>query len=231
MMPTIEITIAPGLNVTEDEIRNSTRFTDWVDRLTIARIVVTHVHVYSSHSWAGEPKMIYLEAEGHIDGRQFRRTVAFLRGDTVDMLAILECDGVEYAAFVGQPRIPGAIANSISNPSGMMEPGEDAVFTGLRELDEELGYKLPWEKPIKLCDRPLLVSPGGSDERAVFYVTRCKVDRGILKKLHNRFGGAANEGERTKVLVVPFHESMEQDIGCKTMLSLHLYQNMKNNNK
>lgn len=225
----LDITLAPGVhNVTAEEVRRSALFTQWVNRLDAEGMRLDGVYICDVLQWGKpvvEPKMMYLLADVcAADGRKLRRTAVHLRGDTVDVLAILRCEGEEYVVFVAQPRVPGAKNHNVSNPSGMVDAGEDAAFAGLRELDEELGYKIGWDKPFRLVDRPLLSSAGGTDERAHMFCVCADVTREQIALLHNRFGGVAEEGEKTQVLVVPFAEAMGMTDGTKTMLSLLLYQ-------
>jgi 8-oxo-dGTP pyrophosphatase MutT (NUDIX family) len=233
MSSSFNITLAPGvLNVTAEEVRRSALFTQWVNRLEEEGMILSGVYVCDVLKWGKpeEPKMIYLLAEAcDADGRKLHRTAVHLRGDTVDVLAILRCEGKEYVVFVAQPRVPGAKNHNVSNPSGMVDAGEEVTFAGLRELDEELGYKIEWEKPFHLVDRPLLVSAGGTGERAHMLCVRANVSRDQISMLHNRFGGVADEGEKTRVLVVPFAQAMEMTDGTKTMLSLLLYQTRSSN--
>lgn len=228
MSPYFDVSLASSVrNVTEEEVCCSTLFTQWVNRLDEEGMVLHRVYVCDVLLWGKpvEPKMMYLHADASAaDGGKLRRTAVHLRGDTVDVLAILRCEGEEYVVFVAQPRVPGAKNHNVSNPSGMVDAGEDAAFAGLRELDEELGHKIGWGKPFRLVNRPLLSSAGGTDERAHMFCVHADVTQEQIAHLHNRFGGEADEGEKTQVLVVPFAQAMDMTDGTKTMLSLLLYQ-------
>lgn len=191
-------------------------------------MILNRVYVCDVLLWGDptEPKMMYLLADAcDADGRKLFRTAVYLRGDTVDVLAILRCMFKKYVVFVAQPSVPGGKNHDVTNPSGMVDAGEDPMLAGPREVDEEFGYKLKWGKPFRLVDRPLLVSAGGTDERAHMLCVQAKVKRKVITELHNRFGGVAEEGEKTQVLVVPFTQAMGMTDCTKTMLSLLLYQN------
>ncbi|WP_028776190.1 NUDIX domain-containing protein [Shimazuella kribbensis] len=165
MSQEIIVTLGPGVtNITEEEVRRSALFTQWVERMDTAGMNVRKVDIHHVLQWGKptEPKMIYLSAWAvDPDGTELPPIAAHLRGDTVDTLAILQCEGEEYVVFVMQPRVPGA-SICISNPSGMVDTGEEVSIAALREVDEELGHKIKWSKPERLVYRPLLVSPGGT---------------------------------------------------------------------
>ncbi|HKX73184.1 MAG TPA: hypothetical protein VJM32_04190 [Candidatus Saccharimonadales bacterium] len=247
-----QITCAEGVQATPEEVRQSHVFRQWLERLATdgPSIELRAVTVLAVHAW-GRPtpeiKMLHLLVEAY-EGERRLDGVCTLRGATVDMLALLD-DGSseEHVVFVIQPRVPGAQSAVVSNPSGMVDPGEQVKLAGLRELDEELANAAPdgeetdgdgiivWGEPIDLgeyavgSDEPFLVSPGGSDETVKFFVVRARVTSAQIRKLHNKFGGAAHEDERVQIIVVPLSQARTAakrggKVCLKTLLSLLLYK-------
>jgi 8-oxo-dGTP pyrophosphatase MutT (NUDIX family) len=224
----VEMTIAPGVNMTAEEIRRSTLFVDWVEKLAANNITLVNPHVSTVLQWGTpiEPKMIFLTTEAKVDGRNIPRTAAFLRGKTVEILPILKCEEEEYVLLVKQLRIPAA-QYVVSTPAGMIDSGEAAHFATLRELDEEIDFQLEWSKPHLLIDKPLLVTSGGSDEVASFYYVKANVTSEQIEQLQGHFAGVATEGEQTESIVVTLAKALELSSCVKSRLSIREYQIQK----
>jgi hypothetical protein len=177
--------------------------------------------------------MMHIDAEVADSQGVIERRSIFLRGDCVDVLATLHCEGQEYVVFVSQTRAAGG-QRVISNPSGMLD-GQWADVAALRELDEELDMHLPWSDPVSLgfyalgTHQPMLTSPGGTDERVHFMHVSTSVTLDQLNELNSRHGGSVAEGERTQVHVVPrplailYLKTNSRSVDVKTVLSLYLY--------
>lgn len=236
----IDIQCVPTADATPEQVANSHVFLQWFNRLTDEGFRVQSVRIHATHWW-GQPreiKMIHLEVSLTDSEGRHHNDLTTLRGQTVDVLAIVTTPGSrnEYLVLVVQPRPAGAQAAVASNPSGMRE-GKEAVYSAtLRELDEELGEKIPWCRPIELVPPfvdttdPLLVSPGGSDELVWMLKVRAEIGEEQLARLRFKFAGAADESEHTQVLVVPFEDvprrlaSIGRHADAKTLLSYLLYE-------
>jgi ADP-ribose pyrophosphatase YjhB (NUDIX family) len=223
-------------NVNEEEIRQSSLFQQWLARITSSgEIVLDSVHIHAAYKW-GKPteiKMIQLEVVARdLEGRKLGG-ITTLRGDTVDVLTVVNSWGRDYVVLVSQLRVPGA-QRVVSNPSGMVDDGESKAKASDREREEELGIKLPPGKMIDLAEAvhghqlPYLVSSGTSDERSNMMVTISDAPPSLLKRLEGKVGGLLEEGEQTRVIVVPFKQvfGVLESAGsapAKLVLSLHLY--------
>ncbi len=215
------IDIARGVRASQAEVRGSILFSTWYDRCVGQGFRVASVKVSAVHRW-GQPeeiKMLQIDAEVYdIDGYKLDG-VALLRGDTVDILSLLQVGTETYAVFVGQPRAAGAQAMVCSNPSGMIDGSERSHSAALRELAEETGQILNWSKPVNLAElvagssAPLLVSPGASDERVYFYMTTALVTDEQLAGMQGALGGLAHEIDTTWNQFLPslllMHEKLE----------------------
>lgn len=220
----VEITTAPSVTETAEEILQSALFSGWVENLSRNNITPVNPHVQAVLQWGNplEPKMIFLTTEAYADGRKIRRTAVFLRGKTVEILPIIECEGEEYVLLVKQLRIPGA-TYAVSTPAGMMD-GQMAQYAGPRELSEETNLTLNWSEPRLLIDKPLLVTPGGSDEEVTYLYTKAKATRAQIANHQGHIGGLAAEGEQTQSLIVPIDEAPNRTNCVKTHHSLFVYQ-------
>lgn len=200
-----------GNRYSASDVTTCELFCDWAARNDAARIPVTRVRVYAAFGWPNndgvdEIRMLHMGVD--VDGVGFEQAT-FLRGPTVDMLTILECEGNTYLVHVDQLRVAvGQIVRS--NPAGMVDGGEVAAAAALRELAEELQVHIDWGEPLNLnqaaygADLAELGTPGGSDEDVTFFAVRAFVTPDVLKILQGRLGGLEHEGERIIVRLTKF---------------------------
>lgn len=245
----VVVTCREGAGATAERVAASRRLNDWLARARDGGITVKAVDVYAVHEWAskaGAPKevqFIHLVAEAYgPDGRRLNGE-SFLRGDTSDMLALLETPTETYVVFVLQARVAGAHSRVLSNPAGMIEAGEVAGVAGTRELNEEIGRDeegaiIEWGEPLDMGKAVAggngleLVTPGGSDERSAFNMTKAKVSSDVAKRLEGRFAGA-DADEHTQVVVRPLRRAIAAlgefgPVDLKTLHSLLLYNAIVN---
>jgi 8-oxo-dGTP pyrophosphatase MutT (NUDIX family) len=213
----MELILIPGVEHTVEAVKASNVFSQWFKRLP-KEMIPSVLEITTVHGWDDEIKMIVGIADGYL---------VFLRGDTVDISAILTCEGKKYALFVVQPRIAGAQSRVVSNPSGMVDTNEQVVIAALRELNEEvelgLSFTISWSAPI-LLKEPSLVSPGGTDERVFFYGVTAELTFSQLQGLQGHVAGLQEEDERTELLIVPLEEALDHtnDVKAQTGTLLHM---------
>lgn len=219
------ITIKSNTDATEDEIRSSEVLKYWVYGLP-AEWTLNGIHVNDVLKIGGTIRMIQMVVDLVDEEGVSLPGFITLRGEMTDCLAIVMCEGEAYVVFVRQPRA-AACGCVLSNPAGMIDPGDKSVrFRALEELAEELGISLEWE--YVAMSKPLLVSPGGIDEKSSFGRAHADVEQETLSKLQGNKGGLVDEGEQTQVVVVPIEEAvvtiMAESSPClKTLFSLMLY--------
>lgn len=232
------IVLGSGVNNTsEEEIRQSPLFIQWLKRIANSReIVLTKVTVAAVYKLgkAQEIKIIQLEANAcSSDGRNLDGIAVTLRSDTVDVLHIVTCQGRDYVLHVSQLRVPAG-QRVVSNVAGMVDAGETKESAGRREGKEEIGMDLPPGKMIRLNDvlrheHPYLTSSGTTNEQVDMFAHICEVSPSTLKELQGRYGGLQEENEQTQVsVVVPFEEAFGNleaygSASAKSVLSLTLY--------
>jgi 8-oxo-dGTP pyrophosphatase MutT (NUDIX family) len=199
----MKVTCAPGVRLTKRQVVDSTLFRQWMQHNSDRPIV--EVTIYATY-WGGPIGIIQMGVK--VKGLNYEEAV-FLRGPTVDMLTVVTDDRRRFIVHVEQHRLPvGQIVRA--NPAGMVDKGESAADAALRELAEEVGAHIQWGRVRSLHELalgtplPLLVSPGGSDERVTFYVVEGRLDPRRLDKLSEHIGGLAHEGERLKLRLTPF---------------------------
>jgi 8-oxo-dGTP pyrophosphatase MutT (NUDIX family) len=140
----------------------------------------------------------------HYDYNGYTQPV-LLRGPTVDILALLSVGDTQFIVHVDQYR-PAVGQIVRSNPAGMIDDGEEASVSALRELTEETDIEVRWSKPLNLNevlygveaseeDASELVSPGASDESTTFFVVTAEVTDDQLAGIEGKLAGLASEGE------------------------------------
>jgi 8-oxo-dGTP pyrophosphatase MutT (NUDIX family) len=237
-----QVTMAPLADASAAELLESRVFRDWYQRATNSGLRVQAVRVSAVFKWGNprEIKMIHMAADGtDADGRKLDG-VTMLRGDTTDIVTVLvDDDGGEWIVLVVQPRLPGAQREVVSDPAGMIDAGEEPNAAALRELEEEIGGdgSIEWEVvdlnyEVTGSAQPMLISPGGSDERVYYALATGRLSNAKIAKLHNKFGGLEEEGERIQVLVVRHSEARDtlRRGGCvdlKALTGLLMYEDYR----
>ena len=116
---------------------------------------------------------------------------------------------------------PGVDKEVYEIPAGLIDPGEEAIETLYRELEEETGY-LPKDYNI-ICttQKPLTVSPGYTQEKLYIYIVQLKDDN--IKPGNLRL----DEGEALTNHWFPISEIENLSQDMKTIFALYLYKDMK----
>lgn len=230
-----KIVCGAGVIQSPAEIRNSTLFTNWLNKFG-PDWQVEEVAVKDALAWKGDVRMLLVRVTAIDPEGKRRNSAALLRGSTVEILPIiLAPDGTEFVVLVEQSRVPAA-QRCVTTPAGMVDDG-DIMSTALQEIREEVGGNISWSKPRWLnkfatgSDQAMLVTPGGSDEDVQFCTITAVLTEEQMRSLHGSRAGAAMEGESTAVHVVllltealPYLASGGRQPCMKTVLSLLLYQ-------
>lgn len=145
-----------------------------------------------------------------------------LRGGTCIMLPVIECEGLLYTILVRQPRI--AVGDPLLRevPAGMVD---DGTFSGAaaKEISQELDIAITEDELVALCPEPIFLSPGLLDEGAMFYMFRMSVDAAKLAEFQGKATGAAGEGERITLEIIPLHELHSRTRDAKAIVAYALY--------
>jgi nudix-type nucleoside diphosphatase (YffH/AdpP family) len=124
---------------------------------------------------------------GRIEGQ---KRLVLERGDSVAaIIHDVDTDEVLLTEQVRVPTIakgPGVVREVVA---GSVELGEAPEFTMAREIEEEIGYRVP-KSALKRIGM-FYVSPGGTSERIVLFYARIKASQ--LVNAHAT--GVAHEGE------------------------------------
>ena len=218
----------PGINTAL--VADSKIFTDWCASID-PRFQIRAIHIQSVDMFGKNVGFIKLKADvvDRTDGG-FIPGIVFMRGDSVAILVVLECDAKEYAVLAVQPRVPSGLFASREVLAGMLDSGGSFAGVAAKELCEEGGdtFTLTGDDLIDLnattvCDQPIHLSPGGSDEAMRFFAHRRHVTREELSALQGKATGHLEEGERIKLEIVPL-EDLDIIPDGKTIIAASLYR-------
>jgi ADP-sugar diphosphatase len=212
---------------------NSFQFKDWANgvdpRFNIRSIEFQSVDI-GNHG--RQPKVRFIKFKADVvdaDGKPFAGIV-FMRGGSVAILVILECEGEEYTILTIQPRFPGGNFAFPEIPAGTLE--DDGSFAGgaARELEEETGIKIKKEDLVDLTaliygDKFKGVFPtvGGSDEFFRLFAFRMEVKRDYLENLQGKCMGLACENEQITLKVIKLDDLAMEAPDAKALSALMLY--------
>jgi ADP-ribose pyrophosphatase len=125
----------------------------------------------------------------------------------------------DQTLFVKQYR-PGIAGEMFEIPAGLIEPGESAISTLYRELEEETGYLSQDYDILYSPKKPLTVSPGYTQEKLYIYIVQLKDDSIIPQNLK------LDEGEDLSGTWFNINEAEDVSQDMKTVLALNIYKNL-----
>jgi ADP-ribose pyrophosphatase len=155
-------------------------------------------------AWEGKLATVRVERFRYDDGEEAEREVVAHPG----AVAVLALDG-DALILVRQPREAVGEPDLLELPAGKLDPGEDPLETGRRELAEEVGKGAGrWE-----LVKSFYTSPGFTDEECHVY---------LAEDLHDE-DAEAEENERIEIVRWPL-DRLDEAIGecrdSKTLIGL-----------
>lgn len=235
------ISIAADVDGTPDQIRDSALMKGWVAEMARGWRV-QHFEVKMALIVHGVVLMIFADVRV-TNGRDERRNSILIRRHTVEPVIVVRraSDGKEFLVTVRQMR-PAVGCYVVSNAAGGIDANELPLTAAQRERNEELGTDkinppIVWEEPIDLNKHylgesvPMVVTPGGSNERAWFFLVTATISDeqfALLNAGHK--GGLENEAEDTVSCLVPIDDAVRRlpklggIVDMKTVLGLAMYQ-------
>ncbi|MDE1875120.1 MAG: NUDIX domain-containing protein [Patescibacteria group bacterium] len=166
------------------------------------------------------------------DGRSFS-SVVFLRGGSVAILVILNCEGELYTVLVSQRRFAVGKPNLLEIPAGTIEAGSSSWNNALRELREELGIaESEMDRSsagtLRVRDEDatagLYPSPGACDEYIELYFYEVKITRKGLDSFQGKQTGLAAENEHITLSVVPLDDLPKLVNDGKSLAAYYMYK-------
>ncbi len=152
--------------------------------------------------------------------------ILFLRGHSCVIVPLLvnKATGEEKFLMIRQRRIGNGALN-LEFPAGMLDDDiDDPTSVAQRELFEETGLSLPRTVIRPLCDRPLLCSPGASDEGIYYFGCRIELDASEFTAFEGRI--ISNENEQITVTLQSRKQAEAEATSLQVRLGLYLFYDM-----
>lgn len=216
---------------------NSRQFKDWVagldPRFSVQSIEFQSVDI--NNRGGNDPHVRFLKFSAQVLDTAGKKVggIVFMRGGSVAILIVLECEGKEYTVLTSQRRFPVGNYNFLEIPAGTLE-GDTFVGGAARELKEETGIEIKESELIDLvslfCDsrhKGVFATPGGSDEYFRLFAYRRKVDREYLSALEGKCTGLASENEQITLKVILLDRLIAETADAKTYSAYLLYLTAK----
>lgn len=142
--------------------------------------------------------------------------------DKPNAIAALVLNAVGNKALLVKQYRPGFQGYMYEIPAGIMEDGENPMYTLEREIEEETGYLKNDYNIIYNPKKPLILSPGYTSESLYIYIIQLKNDSITPQNLK------LDIGEDLIDTWFPLNEIEEITADFKTIFAISLYKNIKN---
>lgn len=211
----------------------SHQFQDWASTID-PRFGVYSIHVQSvdfrNH---GEPMQVrFIKFIANVLDPQGKPlpSIVFMRGGSVAILVILECEGEQYTVLARQPRFPSGNFAFPEIIAGTFEGDGTFVGAAVRELEEEMGIVITPEDLIDLTAlvyenrfKGVYTSVGASDEFLRLFMLRKEVSREEIEKLKGKCTGLVSENEQITLEVILLRDLPYLVPDAKSLAALMLY--------
>ncbi|KAK8809502.1 hypothetical protein WA158_000445 [Blastocystis sp. Blastoise] len=234
----VPVTGEPGVSI-QDAI-NSPNFINWYSTLD-EELDVRNVHIQSVDIF-GSGRVGFIKFKSTVYRKDIPNSrtipgIVFMRGPSVGILIILHCGEEQYTILTRQARVPTGRSNFPEIPAGTFD-GECFSGVASNELKEEVGLVIQ-EKDLvdmtalayKNTSPGVYSTPGGNDEYLRLFLYEKEVSPEELRDYQGRCTGVETSGEYITVQVVKLNEVWRLSPDAKTLSSLLLYNELKNNHE
>jgi ADP-sugar diphosphatase len=216
---------------------NSRQFKDWSDNLD-PRFNVKSIEFQSVDigEHGRQPQVRFIKFKADVvdsDGKPFPGIV-FMRGGSVAILVILECEGEEYTILTLQPRFPSGHFAFPEIVAGTLEGDGNFAGGAARELKEETGIEINEKDLFDLTAlfygdkfKGVFPTAGGSDEFLRLFVFRKAVDKEYIKNLQGKCTGLASENEQITLKVIKLADLPNEAPDAKALSAFMLFETAK----
>lgn len=220
---------ADGIDIAK--ATTSKLFTDWLAAVDRKRFDVNWV-LFQSLDLFG-PRVGFLKFKCDVYDRQgrFLPGIVFARGGAVAVLAVLNCEGKQYAVLTVQPRLATGSFELEEVCAGMLDGSGNFGGVAAKELKEELGIELAPGELVNLSalsGNPggVYLSPGACEETIRFFAFCRTVTREELNAMNGRCTGELAEGEQITLKIVEL-STLPSIADAKTIVAHALFERFK----
>lgn len=232
--PESNILVTANTEITDGQVNKaleSAIFTNWFKKID-PDWKIEEIHLQSIDEFNDHIGFVKFEANIYIDGHLSSRAY-FLRGDSVAIFMVLNCDGQDYLVLTKQAR-PAVGSIILEIPAGTCEGSDRYRDIAAREIYEETGYHVLSTDLIDLNEVNGLPgngnvyhSPGACDESVRYFLLEADSSLQHLEELRNWHGGLAEEGEFITLEIIPLVEALQATQDAKAHIGLLLYMQYK----
>jgi ADP-sugar diphosphatase len=222
----IKVTAEAGIDISI--VTASAQYQNWLSSMDGKKFVVKSVHLQSVDMF-GKTKIGFIKFKADVTDAKgaFVPGIVFMRGGAVGMLVVLN---KKFAVLTVQPRVPTGSFEFVELPAGMLDGSGNFAGVAAKEIEEELGLKIPAEA-LKSLDAVagftsgFYVSPGGSDETIRLFYYEAEVTDEELAAMNGKCTGLIEEGEQISLKIVALEDLWKIADG-KTIVAYTLYQKL-----
>lgn len=223
------VPVSAEIGIEIQEVTAARQFTDWFASVDRARFNLRSIHIQSVDKFGPRIGFIKFKVDVVDSEGKFIPGIVFARGGSVAVLAILRCEGEEWAVVTIQPRLATGDFEFVEVCAGMLDGEGNFAGVAAKELDEELGLKLGASQLTDLTElggmpAGILLSPGVLDERMRIFGFVKDVTPAELDEISRRTTGNAEEGEQIKLKLVQVEQLASVD-DAKTIAAYTLFRN------
>jgi ADP-sugar diphosphatase len=216
-----------------DTAKLSNQFQNWLAQVDTSNFRISSVHFQSVDMFGpanGPQKIGFIKFTADVVDKagKFIPGIVFMRGGSVGILAVLNCQGKKYSVMTVQPRFATGRFDFLEIPAGMLDGSGNFAGVAARELEEELDIKIEAKDLTDLsglagCNEGVYLSPGGSDETLRFFSFSLDVTEEEMASMNGRCTGLISEGEQITLKIVPLNDLITIP-DAKTIVAYALYQ-------
>lgn len=264
----VSVTLPQSSDLSKTEIFGFPAFKTWLNTLTKSLSLQRQDASHPFHSDPYSLKSLEIQSVDRFGGKRlgFLKLKAdvqnsageaipgsiFLRGGAVAMLVILRVEGAEsekYVLMTKQPRVPAGSLDFLELPAGMIDDSGTFGGAAAKEIEEELGLKIPEDELLDLTvlaaevgdakerrdgmgkkeelQRAVYTSPGGSDEFIAVFLHEKQVAKEEIEEWRGKLTGLRDEGEKITLKVVRLEDLWwEGRSDAKALSALALYDGL-----
>ena len=209
-------------------IIQSHKLLNYIDRnLSNKSVKINSIRIDKVNFFGKNVGFIYLESDIEVNGSNVPG-IAFLRGDSVAMLLILNTitpnkEKKQFSIMIEQYRANvGKFSKGI--PAGMIDEEGQVTSTAIKEIEEEVGELNITEKDLVFVTK-YAPSSGGCDENLSIYYAEVEVGYAELMSFQDRITGSESEKEVIKLDVIPFENIPNYGIKAKVAFDKYIENN------
>ena len=205
-------------------------FNDWVTKTSSS--FVLNCIVIQSVDMFGPIKVGFVKFKADVfddEGLELP-AIVFMRGGSVGILVIIECEKQLYTILLNQARVPIG-SRLLEIPAGMLDGNGKFAFIAAKEMEEETGIKLDERDLVDLTEAVygklypgIYPSAGGCDEFIRIFLFKTSMTKEKIAEVEGRETGEKDEGEKIKVKVIPLENLAKIAPDMKSLSALALYR-------